>query len=42
VEHYPAPLAWLLLLLAAYEVQSWINRRRQVNATGAEQTPKQT
>lgn len=22
--HYPAPLAWLLLLLAAYEVQSWI------------------
>jgi 4-amino-4-deoxy-L-arabinose transferase-like glycosyltransferase len=21
--HYPAPLAWLLLLLAAYEVQSW-------------------
>ena len=25
--HYPAPLAWLLLLLAAYEVQSWISRR---------------
>jgi len=24
--HYPAPLAWLLLLLAAHEVQSWIFR----------------
>ena len=24
--HYPAPLAWLLLLLASYEVQSWIFR----------------
>jgi hypothetical protein len=24
--HYPAPLAWLLLLLACYEVQSWIFR----------------
>ncbi len=24
--HYPAPLAWMLLLLAAYEVQSWISR----------------
>jgi len=24
--HYPAPLAWMLLLLAGYEVQSWINR----------------
>jgi len=24
--HYPAPLAWLLLLLAGYEVQSWISR----------------
>jgi len=24
--HYPAPLAWLLLLLAAYEVQSWTSR----------------
>jgi 4-amino-4-deoxy-L-arabinose transferase-like glycosyltransferase len=27
LSHYPAPLAWLLLLLAAYEVQSWIFRR---------------
>jgi hypothetical protein len=26
VAHYPAPLVWLLLLLAAYEVQSWIHR----------------
>jgi hypothetical protein len=26
VAHYPAPLAWLLLLLASYEVQSWIFR----------------
>jgi hypothetical protein len=24
--HYPAPLAWLLLLLASYEVQGWIFR----------------
>ncbi len=24
--HYPAPLAWLLLLLAGYEVQSWTSR----------------
>lgn len=24
--HYPAPLAWLLLLLAGYEVRSWIRR----------------
>ena len=24
--HYPAPLAWMLLLLAGYEVQSWISR----------------
>ena len=23
VAHYPAPLAWLLLLLAGYEIQSW-------------------
>ena len=28
VEHYPLPLAWLLLLLAGYEVRSWINRMR--------------
>ncbi len=26
VEHYPAPLTWMLLLLAGYEVQSWISR----------------
>ena len=26
VAHYPAPLAWLLQLLAGYEVQSWIGR----------------
>jgi hypothetical protein len=25
VAHYPAPLAWLLLLLASYEVVSWIS-----------------
>ena len=25
--HYPTPLAWLLLLLAGYEVQSWFSRR---------------
>lgn len=24
VAHYPAPLTWMLLLLASYEVQSWI------------------
>ncbi len=24
VAHYPAPLAWMLLLLAGYQVQSWI------------------
>jgi len=24
--HYPAPLAWMLLLLAAYELLSWFNR----------------
>jgi hypothetical protein len=24
--HYPAPLAWMLLLLAGYEVQSWSSR----------------
>lgn len=28
VEHYPAPLAWLLLLLAAYQVQGLVSRRR--------------
>jgi len=31
--HYPAPLTWLLLLLASYEVQSWIFRsdnRREI------------
>jgi len=26
VAHYPAPLAWMLLVLAGYEVQSWISR----------------
>ena len=26
VPHYPAPVAWLLQLLAGYEVQSWISR----------------
>jgi 4-amino-4-deoxy-L-arabinose transferase-like glycosyltransferase len=26
IAHYPAPLAWLLLLLAGYEVQNWISR----------------
>jgi len=26
VAHYPAPLAWMLLLLAGCEVQSWISR----------------
>jgi len=26
VAHYPAPLAWMLLLLAGYEVRSWIGR----------------
>lgn len=26
VAHYPAPLAWMLLLLAGYEIQSWISR----------------
>jgi len=25
VAHYPAPSAWMLLLLAGYEVQSWFN-----------------
>ena len=25
VAHYPAPLAWMLLLLAGYEVQRWFN-----------------
>jgi len=31
--HYPAPLAWLLLLAASYEVQSWIfhsDNRREI------------
>lgn len=26
VEHYRAPLAWMLLLLASYEIQSWMTR----------------
>jgi len=26
VAHYPAPLAWLLLLLAGHEVGSWVGR----------------
>jgi hypothetical protein len=26
VAHYPAPLAWLLLLLGGYEVQGWFRR----------------
>ncbi len=32
VEHYPAPLAWMLLLLAAYEVQSWITPRDRADS----------
>jgi hypothetical protein len=31
--HYPAPLAWLLLLLAAYEVQSWFIRNCRTDST---------
>jgi 4-amino-4-deoxy-L-arabinose transferase-like glycosyltransferase len=30
--HYPAPLAWVLLLLVGYEVQSWISRRSNTRA----------
>jgi hypothetical protein len=30
--HYPAPLAWLLLLLASFEVQSWIFREKSLAA----------
>jgi 4-amino-4-deoxy-L-arabinose transferase-like glycosyltransferase len=30
--HYPAPLAWLLLLLASYEVQGWIFRENVLAA----------
>jgi 4-amino-4-deoxy-L-arabinose transferase-like glycosyltransferase len=42
VEHYPAPLAWLLLLLAAYEVQSWINRptRREQSRHPSKPNPR--
>ncbi len=32
VAHYPAPLAWLLMLLTGYEVQSWINRGKHDDA----------
>ena len=28
VAHYPSPLAWMLLLLAGYEVQGWLVRGR--------------
>lgn len=39
VERYPMPLAWLLLLLAGFEVQSWMNgkRRRGAEVAGAAQ-----
>ena len=32
VAHYPAPLASMLLLLASYEVRSWISRGNQNRA----------
>jgi 4-amino-4-deoxy-L-arabinose transferase-like glycosyltransferase len=32
VEHYPAPLAWMILLLAGYEVQSWTNGKNRKRA----------
>ncbi len=32
VAHYPAPLAWMLQLLAGYEVQSWISRGNRNHA----------
>jgi hypothetical protein len=35
VAHYPAPLAWMLLLLAGYEVQGWISRRNRNRADPA-------
>jgi len=35
VAHYPAPLAWMLLLLAGYEVQSWISPRNHNRADPA-------
>ena len=38
VAHYPAPLAWLLLLLAGYEVQSWISRRSSAQRPSPERT----
>ncbi len=28
VEHYPEPLTWMLLLLACYEVQSWMSYKK--------------
>jgi len=31
VAHYPAPLAWMLLLLAGYEVQSWISPKSRAD-----------
>jgi hypothetical protein len=33
--HYPAPLAWMLLLLGAYEVQSWIAHAKSHRGTGS-------
>ncbi len=35
VAHYPAPLAWMLMLLAGYEVQSWISRGKHNHADRA-------
>jgi len=35
VAHYPAPLAWLLLLLASYEVQSWMSGANHNHANSA-------
>lgn len=34
VAHYPAPLAWLLFLLAGHEVQRWISHWNQSSADG--------
>ncbi len=35
VEHYRMPLAWMLLLLACYETQSWMTRRNRGRADPA-------
>jgi hypothetical protein len=36
VAHYPAPLAWMLMLLAGYEVQSWISPRNRYSVAAFE------